>query len=152
MHSNRVKKMSDDIQIDRKRVIPAAELTFTASRSSGPGGQHANKTSSRITLSWNLDATEVLTESEKTRLRKNASSHITEDGHLRVSTDESRSQFRNKSIARKTLAEIIRQGIKRPKRRIRTQPGRAQKERRLENKRRRSERKRKRKNPDPDDY
>lgn len=144
--------MSEDIQIDKERVIPAAELEFSASRSSGPGGQHANKTSTKVTLAWNLSATDVLTEPEKSRLQKNASSYINDDGILQISCDETRSQFRNRAIARKNLAGVVRQGIKRPRRRIATKPTRGQRQKRLENKKRRSELKKRRKNPKPDDY
>ena len=142
----------DDLEIKPGVVIPGYELWFTACRSGGPGGQHANKTSSAVTLHWVPANNGSFGDDLKGRVLRKLSSQLTNDGELQVTAQDERSQHRNRDIARERLAEIVRAAMKRKKRRIRTRPSRAAKRRRVENKRQRGQLKEKRKNPNPNDY
>lgn len=104
--------MPDDLPIIPDLTIPAAELWFTASRASGPGGQHVNKTSSRVTLHWNLSASAVLDGEIRERLLESLASRLTRDGVLQVSVETERSQHRNREIARERLAELVRDALR----------------------------------------
>jgi len=132
-------------------VIPAAELEITASRAGGPGGQHVNKTSSRVTLRWNLEQSTALPPWLRARAMRRLRRRMTRDGALVVHVDDERSQHRNRDKARERLAELLREAIRPRKKRIATVVPRAVKERRLKDKRRRSDRKRQRRKPTADD-
>ena len=125
--------------------IPIAEIELRASRSSGPGGQHANVTASRIEAVFEIDASEALTEEQKRRLHHRCGKRV-----VAVAQD-ARSQARNRELALERLAERIERGLARPRPRRATRPGAAARERRLEAKRRRSQRKRERRRPAIDD-
>ncbi len=131
--------MADDIIINDKITIPAADLAYTASRSSGPGGQHVNTTDSRIQLRWNLEASAVFTEVQKNRLRRALQSRLTDSGDLILASDAHRSQRRNREDVSQRLAALIREHLTPPKPRRKTRPSRASKERRLDDKKRRSQ-------------
>lgn len=143
--------MSDDLEVRPGLVIPAAELHWTAARGSGPGGQHVNKTATKVELRFDLEATTALPEDVKQRLRTLARNRIDAEGRIVVESQASRSQAQNREDARHKLAELVRRALVRPKRRKATKPSRAVKRRRLEEKRKRSEKKRARKNPGPED-
>lgn len=140
--------MSDDLPIDRRHVIPARELEFRATRSSGPGGQGVNTTDSAVELRWDVDATSALSDAERRRLRDNLGSRITDDGVFIVRASEHRSQHRNREAARERLASMVATAIRPSKVRRPTRPSRSAKRRRLEDKRHRGETKRLRKPPD----
>jgi len=142
--------MADDLIINDRITIPAAELSFTASRSSGPGGQHVNTTDSRIQVRWNLEASTVFTDPQKERLRRALQSRLTESGDLILASEAHRSQRRNREEVVQRLAALIRENLTPPKPRKKTRPTRASKERRLEDKKRRSKVKKGRQ--DKDDY
>ena len=142
--------MSDDLFIKEGIAIPSYELIYTASRSSGPGGQHANKTSSRITLHWSLKNTQALTPSQKRRAIKKIGYRLTEEGVLQIYVEESRNQHRNKTIAQERLREIVVDALKMPKRRIETKPTFGSKKRRVHAKKARGATKTLRKKPDRD--
>ncbi len=114
--------------------IPRDELTARATRSSGAGGQHVNKTSSRVQLSWNVVSSPALDEVQRTRLRKKLASRLTADGVLTVSVSDTRSQHRNREIAEERMTEVVRQALLVPKKRRATKPTRAAKESRLHTK------------------
>ena len=136
--------MIQDLPINDRLVIPAAELEWRFSRSSGPGGQGVNTTDSRVELRFDLESSKVLGPFRKARLKKALVSRM--DGNcLRVVAAEERSQWQNRQKAMARLAELLREGLKPPppKRRP-TRPGRAAVRRRLEAKGRRSELKRRR--------
>ncbi len=137
----------DDVTAGRW-TIPDHELEWTFGTSGGPGGQHANKASTRADLHWDIGGSDVLPADVKQRVTDGLRNRIT-DGVLTVGSDESRSQWRNRSIARKRMGELIEEAARPPKRRKRTRPTRASQRRRLESKRRRSEKKRLRKSIDP---
>tara|TARA_B100000212_G_scaffold302056_1_gene248122 strand:- start:144 stop:578 length:435 start_codon:yes stop_codon:yes gene_type:complete len=133
-----------DLPINDRLVIPAAELEWRFSRSSGPGGQGVNTTDSRVELRFDLESSKVLGPFRKARLKKALVSRM--DGNcLRVVAAEERSQWQNRQKAMARLADLLREGLKPPppKRRP-TRPGRAAVRRRLEAKGRRSELKRRR--------
>ena len=124
--------------------IPRGELDFRASRSSGAGGQHVNKTSSRIEVFWNPLSSVALTEEQRDRLRHKLAGRIAIDGSIRVVASDMRSQSRNKELAEERLADLVRTALVVPKKRRPTKPTRAAKEARLEGKKRQSHKKRER--------
>jgi len=130
--------MANDIIINDTVILPAAELGFTASRASGPGGQHVNTSDTRIQVRWNLENTTALTETQKNRLRRALQSRLTAEGDLILASDTHRSQKRNREEVTQRLVALIRENLVPPKPRRRTKPTRASKERRLEDKKRRS--------------
>ena len=131
--------MADDLIISDTVTIPGTELTYTASRSSGPGGQHVNTSDTRIQVRWNLEMTTALTDFQKNRLRRALQSRLTGEGDLILASDSHRSQRRNREDVTQRLAALIRENLTPPKPRRRTKPTRASKERRLEDKKRRSQ-------------
>jgi len=133
--------MPEELRIDDAVSIPIAEIELRASRSSGPGGQHANVTASRIEASFEIEASQALSAEQKRRLSARHGRRVT------AIAQDARSQARNRALALERLAERIRTGIKRPKRRRPTRPTRASGERRLESKKRRSQTKRARRRP-----
>lgn len=131
------------IEIGRIRV-PAAAVRLKYSRSSGPGGQNVNKTSSRCELWVPVSAIEGLTESARTRLRLAAASRLTQADEIHLAVEESRSQEGNRSFAIERLRELIVRAMVEPKRRRKTKPSYGSKLRRLDAKKRRSDIKRSR--------
>ncbi|MEX1207688.1 MAG: alternative ribosome rescue aminoacyl-tRNA hydrolase ArfB [Acidimicrobiia bacterium] len=129
------------ISVGRLFTIPAGELQWRFEPSGGPGGQHANKSSTRAELIWDLAASPSVPEELRDRLISRLGGKAP-GGILTVGVDETRSQWRNRSIARRRLAELLTDAAKEPKSRIGTTPSRATKRRRLERKRRRAEIKR----------
>ena len=127
--------------INDRVTIPAADLSWTASRSSGPGGQNVNKLSTKVTLRFDLVGTDSLTQTQKRRLKKLAGRRLAADGAVLVNAQAERSQAQNLERARDTLRFLVRKALATPKRRVATKPSRAQRRRRLENKRRVSEKK-----------
>lgn len=123
------------------------ELEFSTARSSGPGGQHANKTETRVALSFNLQASEGLTEEEKERLSKKLENRINKDGALKFFSEESRSQHTNKEIVIKTFTQELQKALRKKKPRKKTKPTKASKIKRLKKKRHKSEIKANRKKP-----
>ena len=133
--------MDDGIRVEEGTVIPLEEIELRASRSSGPGGQHANVTASRIEAVFDVDASGALSEQQRTLLKRKLGDRVT------AVAQDARSQARNRELALERLREKLAAGLVVPKRRRPTKPGKAARERRLESKRRRSERKRARKPP-----
>jgi ribosome-associated protein len=137
--------MDDALQVTDRIAIPLAEIELRASRSSGPGGQHANVTASRIEAVFDVGASEALSESQRDRLRERLGARVT------AVAQDARSQARNRELALERLRQKLAAGLARPKPRRPTKPSRAARERRLEEKRRASERKSQRRRP-VDDY
>jgi ribosome-associated protein len=142
---------SEGLHLGRGRFIPASELRERTSLSGGPGGQHANKTSSRITLSWNLRSSEALSSALKARLEIKLSNRLSSEGEIQVHVDAHRSQHRNREEARLRLTTLITEALKVEKPRRATQPSRAAKARRMDSKRKRSDTKRSRQHPNRED-
>ena len=126
------------------------ELNFKAIRSSGPGGQHVNKTSSKIELTFDVLNSAILTEEQKQLLLKNVSSRLTKENVLILFCDESRSQHKNKEIAQKRFLQLIEKGLIIPKKRKPTKPTKASVRKRLDGKKKLSVKKSGRKSPDLD--
>ena len=132
---------SKDLVIHGRLTIPARDLSWSASRAAGPGGQNVNKVSTKVTLRFDLRGTEALTGTQKTRLRKLAGKRIDAQGALVIRAQAERSQRQNLERARDRLRKLIAKALVPPKRRVATKPSRASKRKRLEEKRRQAERK-----------
>jgi ribosome-associated protein len=132
----RLLRVSDELS------IPLSELTLRASRSSGPGGQHANVTASRVEASFDVLSSQAISEAQRERLLAKLGPRVSA-----IAQDE-RSQSRNRELALKRLGERIEQGLRTPKRRRATRPTAASRERRLTAKRQATERKRRRQAPE----
>jgi len=135
------------IRVNRTLEIPESELKTTFSTSGGPGGQHANKASTRVELRWNVADSEVLGPRQRSRLLEKLKGRIDSRGVLRVVSDERRSQLRNRADAERRLGELVAAALKQEKPRRKTEPSRAAKERRLQQKKRRAETKQARRTP-----
>ncbi|MBE7628740.1 alternative ribosome rescue aminoacyl-tRNA hydrolase ArfB [Tenacibaculum piscium] len=124
------------------------ELHFKATRSSGAGGQHVNKVSSKIELSFDILNSKILSENQKEILYTKLASRLTKEQVLILFSDETRSQHRNKELAIKRFLYIIKEGLKKPKIRRATKPSRNSVLRKHENKKRQAFKKSLRKKPD----
>ncbi|HBS47640.1 TPA: aminoacyl-tRNA hydrolase [Candidatus Dependentiae bacterium] len=131
--------MSNDLVVNNEIVIPENEFEITTSRAGGPGGQHVNKSDTKITIRWNVKNTGVLSEELKMRVLQNLQSRLTSDGDLIVNNSESRSQMQNKENAFLRLAEIVKNALYVPKKRKKTKASKQAKEKRLKSKAIRSE-------------
>ena len=125
--------------------IPREELAFRASRAGGPGGQHVNKTSTRVELVWNVRGSRALSEEQRSRLTVKLATRLDSEGILRIVASDTRSQTRNRDTAEDRLARLVRLALTIPKTRKKTRPTRGGVEKRLRSKHARSETKRARK-------
>lgn len=123
------------------------ELNFKAVRSSGAGGQHVNKTSSKVELYFHLDASEGLSEEEKQRLIKKLVSRLTKENLLILQSEESRSQHKNKELVIAKFFDLLKKNIKKPTPRKKTKPNKAAKLKRLKTKKINAEKKARRNDP-----
>jgi len=128
----------NDLRIKNGIIIPGNELKITASRAGGPGGQHVNKTSTAITIRWNIKNTQSLNDEQKDRVLTKLQSQLTSEGDLIVRNRSSRSQQKNKEAALKQLATTIRKALHVPKKRMATRVSKAAQEERLRVKAQRS--------------
>jgi ribosome-associated protein len=120
------------IRVTRSVLLPVSEIVLRVSRSSGPGGQHAQKSSTRVEALFDVEASSALTETQKRRV-------VARSGNvLRAVAQDERSQARNRELAIERLVEKLRAALAVPRRRVATKPGTAARERRLEKKRRRA--------------
>ncbi len=129
------------IEINELLVIPDAELDWKYTTSGGPGGQHANRSSTRVQLSWSIADSAVLTDKDRNRLQSKLGDVV------RADVDDHRSQLRNKDLATERLAEKVRGALVRKRQRKATKPSRGAKRRRLETKKQRGQTKALRKKP-----
>jgi ribosome-associated protein len=134
----------EGIQVRPGLRIPEDELAEQTSRAGGPGGQKVNKTSSRVTLRWNVASSAALSERQRARLLARLRSRLTRDGELVLHAQRSRSQAGNRALARARLIELVREALVERTPRRPTAPTRASRERLLAAKRRRGARKRER--------
>jgi ribosome-associated protein len=137
----------NSLAVNESVAIPRSELEVRVSRASGAGGQHVNKTSSRVEIVWNVLASRALSEEQRARLSDRLSSRISGEGEVRVVASDTRSQTQNRELAEQRLIELVRRGLIVPKKRQPTKPTRASKEARLESKKRHSSKKAQRRNP-----
>jgi ribosome-associated protein len=128
--------MTDFLQIRDGVAIPISEITLRASRSSGPGGQHANVTASRIEASFDIAASSALSEAQKQRAMNRLGRRVT------AVAQDARSQSRNRDLALERLAARLAHALDVPRARTKTRPTASSKRRRLEDKRRRGDIKR----------
>ncbi len=122
--------------------IPRPELVIRASRASGAGGQHVNKTSSRIEIIWNIRASSAISEAQRELLLARLASRLSEDGEIRIVSSETRSQLRNREAAERRLAFTVAKALSLPKKRKPTRRPRRANEARLTEKKKISEKKR----------
>ncbi|MEA2429732.1 MAG: ribosome-associated protein [Thermoleophilaceae bacterium] len=132
------------MRVARGVDIPLEEVELRASRSSGPGGQHANVTASRIEAVFDVNASKVLTDEQKRRITARCGPRVT------AVAQDARGQARNRELALERLRERLASALHVPRSRRATKPTRASRERRLESKRRAGERKATRRRPPPD--
>jgi ribosome-associated protein len=138
-----------DIRVGRILVIPEAEIQLRFTTAGGPGGQHSNRSSTRVELVWNPSESAVLSARQKALLRSQLRHRINNLGQLRVAADSSRSQLRNRQEAERRLARLIGEALRPRKVRRTTQPTNASRERRLRDKHHRSQvKKLRRRGPD----
>ena len=128
--------MPDELRIDEGLSIPLAEVELRTSRSSGPGGQHANVTASRVEAVFDVEASRALDEERRTRLRARLGPVVT------AVAQDARGQSRNRELALQRLAAKIAAGLRVPRRRRATRPTAGSRARRLDQKRRAGDRKR----------
>jgi ribosome-associated protein len=131
----------ESIQVTPRLEIPLAEVELRTSRSSGPGGQHAQKTETRVEAVFNVEASQALSPAQKLRLLDKRGPVV------RAVAQDERSQWRNRELALGRLADAIRDGLRVERKRRPTRPGAVARERRLEEKRQQASRKRLRRPP-----
>jgi ribosome-associated protein len=132
----------DSIRVTRSVVLPLGEIELRFSRSSGPGGQHAQKSETRVEALFDVEASGALTDAQKRRVLSRAGPV------LRAVAQDERSQWRNRELAIERVVEQLRDALRVERRRVATKPSASAVERRLESKRRRSQTKRLRRAPD----
>ena len=140
-----MERVEDPLQITRDIALPLAEVTLRASRSSGPGGQHANVTASRIEASFDVAASSALTDAQKRRVIGRVGPRLT------AVAQDARSQARNRELALERLRSRLATALAVPRTRRATKPTRASRRARLDAKRKRAQRKRERRRPGPED-
>ena len=131
----------ESIRVTRSVVLPLAEVSFRFSRSSGPGGQHAQKSETRVEALFDVESSKALTDAQKRRVISRAGPV------LRAVAQDERSQRRNRELALERLVEQLRRALRVERKRVPTKPSAAARKRRLEQKRRRSDTKRLRRPP-----
>jgi len=138
--------VADDgvLEVNDSVRVPRAELTYRATRSGGPGGQHVNTSSTRVELAWDVDASPSVSDEERARIREKLSNRISGEGVLLLAASEHRSQNRNKEAVTERFVELVRQALVVQPKRKKTRPSKAAREARLHAKKHRSEVKRSR--------
>jgi ribosome-associated protein len=128
--------------VNDRLSIPRGELEVRATRASGAGGQHVNKTSTRVEITWNITSSPTLGDADRARLESRLATRMSDDGTIRVVASDTRSQLQNKELAEVRLADVVRRALMVPRVRKKTRPTRASVESRLSDKRKVSEKKR----------
>jgi len=136
--------MADVLHIRSGLAIPLSEIELRTSRSSGPGGQHANVTASRVEASFDVAASETLSEEQRARISAKLGPRVT------AAAQDTRSQYRNRELALERLATRLAHALEVRRPRTKTRPTRASQKRRVDAKKRRGETKRTRRRPEPD--
>jgi ribosome-associated protein len=120
-------RSDSDLEIDPDLTIPAAEIREAASRSGGPGGQHVNKSNTRVTLRWNIRQSQALNVRQRGQLLNRLRVRLTLEGDLVVNADRTRSRARNREHARERIVELVRESLAVREPRVPTRPSRAAK-------------------------
>ena len=131
--------MHNNLFIQDGIIIPEHELIISSSRSGGPGGQHVNKTNSKIIINWNPLQSTAFQEDIKSRILENLKNKLNAEGFLVIHNSKTRSQIQNKSLAYQELAKQIRKALYVPKKRNKTKSTKSAQEKRLKKKKQRSE-------------
>jgi ribosome-associated protein len=142
---------TDDLEINPTLSIPHAELTFRATRSGGPGGQHVNTSATRVELRWDVGASASLDDVQRARLLDRLSGRIDSRGVLRLVESGSRSQHKNREAATARFVELLQAALRRRTPRRKTRPPRSSRESRLREKKQRAETKKMRGRVKPED-
>lgn len=124
------------------------ELEFQFALSGGPGGQHVNKTETKVILIWDLQKSRVFSASQKEQLQQRLASKINSDGLLKFNVSKTRSQHQNKKIAILNFEDLVKKALQKKKKRIKTKPSRSAKLKRLQKKKKHSEKKINRQKPE----
>jgi ribosome-associated protein len=140
------------IEVNEHITIPEEDVGEHFIRCSGPGGQHVNKSSTGVQLRFDVEASTVIPDFAKAKLKRIAGSRLTSDGEVVISATNRRSQKANREEAQERLAELVRKALVVDKPRRKSRPSYAAKARRLEGKQRRSETKKNRKSVRKEDY
>lgn len=135
------------IEVTPELAIPDGELTFTASRSGGPGGQNVNKVSTKVTLAFDVAGSPSLSSEQKAHILERLATRISRDGVLRVVSQRHRSQAANREAAVERLVELLRLALAEEPPRVPTRPTRAAKEHRVASKKLRGRLKKRRTQP-----
>lgn len=135
------------IEIGEGLSIPDEEVSFTTSRSGGPGGQNVNKLETRVTVRFDVAGSPTLSEDQRQRLRERLATRITREGVLHVTSQKHRTQVENREAAVERLAELMAEALREETPRKPTRIPKAVKRRRLDQKKRRGQRKRERSAP-----
>lgn len=143
-------RLPSHLEISARVRIPASELRLSYARSGGPGGQHVNKTESKVLVRWSVLRSEALGEHDRAWLLERLAPALTREGDLLVSSDRHRDQGRNVQDALGRLAERVRSALRRPRKRAKTKPSAGARARRLDGKRKRGALKRQRRQGDED--
>ncbi len=133
------------------RVIPWSELRFEQSIGGGPGGQHVNKTATRVTLIWSPATSSAFADHEVRKICTNLRTRINSAGELRLRSGANRSARRNRDECLSLMSQLLKEALTTQRRRVATKPTRSSKKRRVDQKRRRSDVKKNRKRPGRDD-
>ena len=138
------------LEITAGVTIPESELDARATKSSGPGGQHVNTSSTRVELVWRLTESRAVNEAQRRRIHEKLTARLDADGNLRVVASDTRSQRQNRALAEDRLVILVRRALAIPKPRKQTRPTQGSVERRLSDKHRRADVKRERRTNDLD--
>jgi ribosome-associated protein len=140
----------DGIEVSSALTVPREELTFRASRSGGPGGQHVNTSSTRIELVWDVGDSPALNDHQRAHLMRRLATRLDSQGKLRIVAQDERSQLRNREAALARFIDVVARALVVPKPRRRTRPPASSKRARLESKKKRGAIKRDRRRPSED--
>ena len=139
------------MRISSRLEIDESEFEFLTTTSRGPGGQHVNRSETRVVLRWNVLESPSLTGEQRSRLLDKLASRISRDGILQVAAEDHRSQTRNRDLARERLARLVTDALKRPRPRRATKPTKASQKQRVDDKKKRGAVKATRKKPGSED-
>ena len=131
--------MADNVRVNRNLTIPGDEINFRFTTSSGPGGQHVNKSSTRVELTWDVAGSPVLGPRQRARIMENLKNRIDSAGLLHLASGRHRSQMRNREEVLDQLARLVAEALIPPKKQKATKPTRSSKEQRLKAKKLRSQ-------------